>query len=138
MIYLNQLQFINQGSSNNVISLPELLHLVESVVWLFSASFTSDVSWSLAYYGSPPHLHVKVAFHSSERWSSSPDKRTSVPYPNFPNLMVMYPHCLEVISFGKGRKIFDIRCDHPNLFLMKRKRGLRVVITSANLVLGRG
>ncbi|VFQ94079.1 unnamed protein product [Cuscuta campestris] len=90
MIYLNQLQFINQGSSNNVMSLPELLHLVESVVRLFSASFTSDVSWSLAYYGSPPHLHVKVAFHSSERcWSSSPDKRTSVPYPDFHNLMVV-------------------------------------------------
>ena len=45
--YLNRLAFGDQSSSSHhsVISLPELLHPVQSISRIFIATFTSDISW---------------------------------------------------------------------------------------------
>ncbi|XP_019188818.1 PREDICTED: uncharacterized protein LOC109183063 isoform X2 [Ipomoea nil] len=135
MFYLNQLHCINQSSSENVVSLPELLHPVNSIDRLFVATFSSDILWFLSYCEIPPYFPITIACHSAERcWSSSPDKRTSMPYPEFPNLIVVYPPFPEVIAFGKDRRKSGIGCHHPKLFLVQREDSIRVVITSANLV----
>ncbi|XP_044493341.1 uncharacterized protein LOC123216821 isoform X2 [Mangifera indica] len=134
--YLNRLEFMDQTSSTcNVVSLPELLYPVESISQLFIATFTSDILWFLSYCEIPCHLPVTVACHNTERcWSSSADKRTSVPYPDFPNLVLVFPPFPEAIAFGENRKKQGIACHHPKLFVLQREDSIRIIITSANLV----
>ncbi|KAG8379624.1 hypothetical protein BUALT_Bualt07G0108100 [Buddleja alternifolia] len=135
--YLNRLQFMGQDIEEiyNVVSLPELFHPIESLQRVFIATFTSDILWFLSYCKIPPHLPVTIACHSAERcWSSDPDKRTSVPFSDFPNLIVVYPPFPEVIAFNKDRKNAGIACHHPKLIVLQREDSLRVVLTSANLV----
>ncbi|KDP22506.1 hypothetical protein JCGZ_26337 [Jatropha curcas] len=135
--YLNRLHFMDHDSSihQNVISLPELLHPVRSIIRMFVATFTSDILWFLSYCEIPCHLPVTIACHDTERcWSASPDKRISVPYSGFPNLVVLYPPFPEAIAFGNDRKKQGIACHHPKLFVLQRKDSIRVIITSANLV----
>ncbi|XP_043724117.1 uncharacterized protein LOC122671086 [Telopea speciosissima] len=106
------------------------------------ASITSSVSSPLqrqfrflSYCEVPNHLPVTIACHNSERcWDSSPDKRTSIPYSDFPNVMLVYPQFPEVIAFGKQRKKQGVACHHPKLFVLQREDSIRVVVTSANLV----
>ncbi|KAI5569659.1 hypothetical protein BDE02_12G091300 [Populus trichocarpa] len=135
--YLNRLQFMDYGSFThpNVISLPELLYPVESISRIFIATFTSDILWFLSHCEIPCHLPVTIACHNTERcWSSSPDNRTSVPYSDFPNLVVVFPPFPESIAFGQDRKRRGIACHHPKLLVLQREDSIRVIITSANLV----
>uniref|UniRef100_UPI001CB9103D uncharacterized protein LOC122578995 n=1 Tax=Erigeron canadensis TaxID=72917 RepID=UPI001CB9103D len=134
--YLNRLHFMDDGQSDEVnVTLPELLYPVETLEWVFIATFTSDLSWFLSYCEIPAHLAISIACHNTDRcWSSSPEKRTLRPYSDFPNLVVIYPQFPEVISFGKERKKFGIACHHPKLFVLQRNDYIRVIITSANLV----
>ncbi|KAJ0113275.1 hypothetical protein Patl1_01352 [Pistacia atlantica] len=134
--YLNCLEFMDHTSSTcNVVSLPELLYPVESISQLFIATFTSDILWFLSYCEIPCHLPVTVACHNTGKcWSSSPDERTSVPYPDFPNLVVVFPPFPEAVAFGENRKKQGIACHHPKFFVLQREDSVRVIITSANLV----
>uniref|UniRef100_A0A6N2KZH2 HIRAN domain-containing protein n=1 Tax=Salix viminalis TaxID=40686 RepID=A0A6N2KZH2_SALVM len=135
--YLNRLQVMDRGSSShpNVISLPELLYPVESISRIFIATFTSDILWFLSHCEIPCHLPVTIACHNTERcWNSSPDYRTSVPYTDFPNLVVVFPPFPESIAFGQDRKRKGIACHHPKLLVLQREDSIRVIITSANLV----
>ncbi|XP_042031342.1 uncharacterized protein LOC121778114 isoform X1 [Salvia splendens] len=136
--YLNRLQFkggdIEENNADTV-SLPELFHPINSLERVFIATFTSDISWFLTYCKIPLHLPVTIACHSAERcWSVDPDKRTSVPFTEYPNLTVVYPPFPEVIAFNNDRKKSGIACHHPKLIVLQREDKLRVVITSANLV----
>ncbi|XP_052181548.1 uncharacterized protein LOC127794478 isoform X2 [Diospyros lotus] len=113
----------------------ELLYPVESLLQIFIATFTSDILWFLSYCEIPARLPVTIACHNSERcWSLCPDKRTSVPFSDFPNLVAVYPPFPEVIAFGKDRKKLGIACHHPKLLVLQREDSIRVIITSANLV----
>lgn len=136
--YLNRLQFRGQDIEEiaDVVSLPELFHPIESLKRVFIATFTSDISWFLTYCNIPLHLPVTIACHSAERcWSVDPDKRTSVPFTEYPNLTVVYPPFPEAIAFNNNdRKKSGIACHHPKLIVLQREDQLRVVITSANLV----
>nr|XP_011470842.1 PREDICTED: uncharacterized protein LOC101310569 isoform X2 [Fragaria vesca subsp. vesca] len=135
--YLNRLAFEDHSSSghDSVISLPELLHPIQSLSQIFIATFTSDILWFLSTCEIPSHLPVTVACHSTERcWSSSTESRTSAPYPEFPNLIVVYPPFPEAIAFGEDLKRHGIGCHHPKLFVLQRDDSIRVIITSANLV----
>ncbi|KAK1567940.1 hypothetical protein Q3G72_018400 [Acer saccharum] len=134
--YLNCLEFMDCGSSDRTcISLPGLLHPVDSISQIFVATFTSDILWFLSYCEIPSHIPVTIACHNTERcWSSSPDKRTSVPFPDFPNLIVVFPPFPETIAFGENRKKQGIACHHPKLFVLQREGSIRIIITSANLV----
>ncbi|KAL7179760.1 hypothetical protein ACSBR1_043042 [Camellia fascicularis] len=135
--YLNRLQTMGHGSldHHDVVSLPELLYPVESLSQIFIATFTSDILWFLSYCDIPAHLPVTIACHNREGcWSSSPDKRISVPFSDFPNLVVVHPPFPEVIAFGNDRKRSGIACHHPKLLVLQREESIRVVITSANLV----
>ncbi|XP_057970329.1 uncharacterized protein LOC131159439 isoform X2 [Malania oleifera] len=135
--YLNRLESMVHGSfgPHTVVSLPELLHPVEGLLRIFSATFTCDVLWFLSHCEIPRHLPVTIACHNSERcWSSSPDKRSAVPYPDFPNLVVVYPPFPEVIAFGNDRTKQGIACHHPKFIVLQRQDSIRVIITSANLV----
>ncbi|XP_048603106.1 uncharacterized protein LOC106422624 [Brassica napus] len=135
--YLNRLQYIEHDptGSQRVVSLPELLHPVESISQIFVATFTSDILWFLTGCEIPSHLPVTVACHHAERcWSSSPDSRTSAPLPNYPNVTMVFPPFPEEIAFGKDRKNRGIACHHPKLFILQREDNVRVIITSANLV----
>ncbi|OIT27261.1 PREDICTED: uncharacterized protein LOC109214181 [Nicotiana attenuata] len=121
----------------NVVSLPELLYPIENLEQLFIATFTADIPWFLSYCEIPTDLPVTIACHNAERcWSSSSDKRTSKPYPDFPNLVVVYPPFPEVIAFGQDLRKSGIGCHHPKLLVLQRRDSLRVVVTSANLVAG--
>ncbi|XP_028766137.1 uncharacterized protein LOC114724031 isoform X3 [Neltuma alba] len=135
--YLNRLEFANYGSSghHNAISLPELLYPVESISRMFIATLTSDIKWFLSYCEIPFHLPVTIACHNAERcWSSRPDDRMSMPYPEYSNLTVVYPPFPDSVAFGNDRKKQGIACHHPKLFVVQREDSIRVVITSANLV----
>ncbi|XP_038972570.1 uncharacterized protein LOC103712405 isoform X2 [Phoenix dactylifera] len=135
--FLNRLEFMGPGTSDQHagITLPELLHPIESLIRVFIATFTCDVSWFLSCCQVPNHLPITIACHSGERcWSSSHDSRTSSPYVNYPNLLLVYPPFCDVIAFGKDRKKQGIACHHPKLIVLQRKHSIRVVITSANLV----
>ncbi|KAJ8553534.1 hypothetical protein K7X08_024212 [Anisodus acutangulus] len=86
----------------NAVSLPELLYPIENLEQLFIATFTADIPWFLSYCEIPADLPVTITCHNTERcWSSSPDKRISKPYSDFPNLVVVYPPFPEVIAFGE-------------------------------------
>ncbi|KAL6996793.1 hypothetical protein U1Q18_006921 [Sarracenia purpurea var. burkii] len=90
--YLNRLQSMGHGSVDhqNVVSLPELLHPVESLSQIFIATFTSDIVWFLSYCEIPCQLPVTIACHNREKcWSSNPDQRISAPFSDFPNLVVV-------------------------------------------------
>ncbi|KAM7483536.1 hypothetical protein LguiB_008119 [Lonicera macranthoides] len=134
--YLNRLRFVGHGSSeHNTVSLPELLYPVGSLLRIFIATFTSDILWFLSYCEVPAHIPVTIACHNAGRcWSSSIDARTSVPYADFPHVVILYPPFPEVIAFGKDRKKLGIACHHPKLFVLQREDSIRVIITSANLV----
>ncbi|XP_050899427.1 uncharacterized protein LOC127106180 isoform X2 [Lathyrus oleraceus] len=135
--YLNRLEFMNQDSlgADKSISLNELIHPIESVTGMFIATFTSDIQWFLSYCKIPVHLPVTIACQNTERcWSSKPDERVSVPYQNYPNLVVVHPPFPETIAFGKDRNRHGIACHHPKLIVLLRDDNIRVVITSANLV----
>ncbi|KAM7273264.1 hypothetical protein ACFE04_027928 [Oxalis oulophora] len=136
--YLNRLEVMDGCSGkHNVISLPELLHPIESISRIFIATFTSDILWFLSYAKIPCHIPVTIACHNTEKcWSLSPDKRTYMPYPDFPNLVVVHPPFPEAIAFGKDRKKQGIACHHPKLLVVQRDNSIRVVITSANLNAG--
>ncbi|XP_010491356.1 PREDICTED: uncharacterized protein LOC104768947 isoform X2 [Camelina sativa] len=135
--YLNRLQYIEQSSTGcqRVVSLPELLHPVETISQIFIATFTSDVLWFLSCCEIPSHLPVTIACHNAERcWSSNSDARTAAPLPNYPNVTMVFPPFPEEIAFGKDRKNRGIACHHPKLFILQREDSIRVIITSANLV----
>ncbi|KAJ0988696.1 hypothetical protein J5N97_007052 [Dioscorea zingiberensis] len=137
MFFLNRLEFIgcNMMGKSNVVSLPELFHPVEGLVRVFAATFTSDVPWFLSSCQLPSHLPITIACHSTEKcWSSSPDKRTAKPYPDYPNLLLVYPPFPDIIAFGKDRKKQGVACHHPKLFVLQREDYIRVIVTSANLV----
>ncbi|KAF3650889.1 hypothetical protein FXO38_16907 [Capsicum annuum] len=121
----------------NAVSLPELLYPIENIEQLLIATFTADIPWFVSYCEIPADLPVTIACHNAERcWSSSPDKRSSKPYPDFPNLVVVYPPFPEVIAFGQDLRKSGIGCHHPKLLVLQRRDSLRVVVTSANLVAG--
>ncbi|KAK9108665.1 hypothetical protein Syun_024676 [Stephania yunnanensis] len=135
--YLNQINLINHDSGDHqmVVSLQELLYPVESILRMFIATFTSDIPWFLSSCEIPYNLPVTIACHNTERcWSSSLEKRTSTPYADYPNLVVVYPPFPDDIAFGKDRKKQGIACHHPKLLVLERKDNIRVIITSANLV----
>ncbi|KAH7866614.1 hypothetical protein Vadar_022738 [Vaccinium darrowii] len=134
--YLNRLQSIGHDSLGDhaVVSLPELLYPIASLLRIFVATFTIDVMWFLSCCEIPAHLPVTIACHNRERcWSPSPHQRTSVPFSDFPNLAVVYPPFPEVIAFGEDRRKSGIACHHPKLLVLQREDTIRVVITSANL-----
>lgn len=136
-LFLNKLDLVgcNMADQGNVVSLPELFHPVESLVRVFAATFTSDIPWFLSSCRLPSHLPITIACHSTERcWSSSHDKRTSKPYFSYPNLLLVYPPFPDIIAFGKDRKKQGVACHHPKLFVLQRVNGIRVIVTSANLV----
>ncbi|KAK1363938.1 FHA domain-containing protein, partial [Heracleum sosnowskyi] len=135
--YLNRLHFMSHGSSEheNVVSLPELLYPVKTVVRLFITTFTSNISWFLSYCEIPTHLPVTIACHNAGKcWSPSLDDRMSVPFSDYPNLVVVYPPFPEAIAFGQDHKKLGIACHHPKLIVLQREDNIRVIITSANLV----
>ncbi|PIA40684.1 hypothetical protein AQUCO_02400029v1 [Aquilegia coerulea] len=135
--YLNRLDFKDNRlfGQHMVVSLPELLHPIQSICRMFIATFTSDISWFLSYCKVPNNLPVTIACHNTERcWSSSPDKRIWTPYEDFPNLVLIYPPFPDVIAFGQDRKRHGIACHHPKLLVLQREDSIRVVVTSANLV----
>ncbi|XP_039125962.1 uncharacterized protein LOC120261995 isoform X2 [Dioscorea cayenensis subsp. rotundata] len=45
-----------------------------------------------------------------------------------------YPPFPDIIAFGKDRKKQGVACHHPKLFVLQRESGIRVIVTSANLV----
>ncbi|CAN0915962.1 hypothetical protein LINGRAHAP2_LOCUS29436 [Linum grandiflorum] len=134
--FLNRLQLMNHPSSthHNTVSMPELLHPVSNILRIFIATFTSDILWFLKCCGIPYQLPVTIACHDTERcWSSSPEKRSSMPYPEYPNVELVFPPFPEDIAFGKDLKKKGIGCHHPKLLVLQRDDSLRVIITSANL-----
>ncbi|KAI3414415.1 FHA domain-containing protein, partial [Psidium guajava] len=134
---LNRLESIGQGSfgCSSEVSLVELIYPVESIVQIFIATFTCDIPWFLSHCQIPDHLPVTIACHNTDRcWSSSPEQRTLVPYPEFPKLVVVYPPFPEIIAFGGDRRKQGIACHHPKLLVFQREGSIRIIITSANLV----
>lgn len=134
--YLNRLKSVDSSfGQDNVVSLPELLHPLESISQIFITTFTSDILWFLSYCEVPYNLPVTIACHNTERcWGVGPEKRSSVPYSTFPNLVVVFPSFPESIAFGKDSKKHGIACHHPKLLVLQREGSIRVIITSANLV----
>ncbi|EEE60932.1 hypothetical protein OsJ_14671 [Oryza sativa Japonica Group] len=136
--FLNRL--IGIGSDMRVeqrsgVTLPQLLHPMDSLERVFIATFTSDVSWFLDYCKVPQNLPVTIACHNKERcWSASRESRTAAPFGSYPNLLLVYPQFPEEIAFGKDRKKQGVACHHPKLLVLQRKDSMRVIVTSANLV----
>uniref|UniRef100_A0ACD5UR07 Uncharacterized protein n=1 Tax=Avena sativa TaxID=4498 RepID=A0ACD5UR07_AVESA len=117
------------------VTLPELLHPIGSLLRVFVATFTSDVSWFLEYCKIPQLLPVTIACHNKERcWSASRESRVASPFENHPNLLLVYPRFPEEIAFGKDRKKQGVACHHPKLLVLQREDSMRVIISSANLV----
>ncbi|KAG5610924.1 hypothetical protein H5410_022205 [Solanum commersonii] len=118
------------------VSLPEILNPIENLEQLFIATFTAGMPLFLSYCEIPADLlPVTIARHNVENcWSSSPNKRSSKPYPDFPNLVIIYPPFPEVIAFGQDLSKSAIGCHHPKLLVLLRRGSLCVVVTSANLV----
>ncbi|URE48254.1 Tyrosyl-DNA phosphodiesterase [Musa troglodytarum] len=135
--FLNRLKPIGRGTSVRCdgVTLPELFHPVKTLLRVFIATFTCDVSWFLSCCRLPNHLPITIACHDSVRcWSACHDSRTSAPYINYPNLLLVYPPFPDVIAFGKDRKKKGVACHHPKLIVLQRDESLRVIVTSANLV----
>ncbi|ONK58693.1 uncharacterized protein A4U43_C09F15700 [Asparagus officinalis] len=136
MFFLNRLENMSPSlpGEPKTVTLPELLHPVGSLVRVFMATFTSDVSWFLSYCQLPYHLPITIACHGAQRcWSANHESRTAAPYSNYPNLLLVYPPFPEVIAFGKDRKKQGVACHHPKLIVLQRKESIRVIVTSANL-----
>ncbi|XP_064942713.1 uncharacterized protein LOC135624700 isoform X5 [Musa acuminata AAA Group] len=135
--FLNRLKPTGPGTSVHCdgVTLPELFHPVKTLLRVFIATFTCDVSWFLSCCRLPNHLPITIACHDSVRcWSACHDSRTSAPYINYPNLLLIYPPFPDVIAFGKDRKKKGVACHHPKLIVLQRDESLRVIVTSANLV----
>ncbi|KAJ8478713.1 hypothetical protein OPV22_022440 [Ensete ventricosum] len=135
--FLNHLKPTGPGTSVHCdgVTLPELFHPVKTLLRVFIATFTCDVSWFLSCCRLPNPLPITIACHNSERcWSACHDSRTSAPYINYPNLLLVYPTFPDVIAFGKDRKKKGVACHHPKLIILQRDESLRVIVTSANLV----
>ncbi|XP_062186277.1 uncharacterized protein LOC133889817 isoform X2 [Phragmites australis] len=136
--FLNRLASIGPDTRvepHSGVTLPQLLHPLKSLVRVFIATFTSDISWFLDYCKIPQHLPVTVACHNKERcWSASHESRTAAPFESHPNLLLVYPQFPEAIAFGKDRKKQGVACHHPKLIVLQREDSMRVVVTSANLV----
>eukprot|EP01018_Ginkgo_biloba_P003635 Gb_16332 [translate_table: standard] len=134
---LNHLEFMDLNSTKHhgTVSLWDLLTPVDSLLGIFSATFTSDILWFLSSCKIPNDLPVTIACHNSERcWSRNNDQHWSRSYPDWPNLTVVYPAFPDAIAFGQGDKRQGVGCHHPKLFLLHRRDSMRVIITSANLV----
>lgn len=133
--FLNRLEFMAPGMDNrDGVTLPELFQPVDSLTRVFVATFTYDISWFLSCCRLPGHLPITVACHNAERcWSARQDSRTSAPYLNYPNLLLVFPPFPEVIAFGKDRKRQGVACHHPKMMVLQRADRIRVVVTSANL-----
>ncbi|KAL6843430.1 hypothetical protein ACP4OV_026752 [Aristida adscensionis] len=124
-----------QAEQQSSVTLPQLFHPVETLLRVFIATFTSDISWFLDYCKIPQHLPVTIACHNKERcWSASCDSRTDAPFESHPNLQLVYPRFPEEIAFGKDRKKQGVACHHPKLLVLQREDSMRIVVTSANLV----
>ncbi|XP_011623559.1 LOW QUALITY PROTEIN: uncharacterized protein LOC18434585 [Amborella trichopoda] len=136
-IFLNRLEFMSLNSSDQpaTVSLPDLFTPVESLSGIFIATFTNDIMWFLTCCKVPKNLPMTIACHNTERcWSPNCADRYLLPYPEYPNLIVIYPPFPDTIAFGKDRKRQGVACHHPKLFVLQREDSIRVVITSANLV----
>uniref|UniRef100_A0A0E0KQ54 NAD(P)-binding domain-containing protein n=1 Tax=Oryza punctata TaxID=4537 RepID=A0A0E0KQ54_ORYPU len=117
------------------VTLPQLLHPIDSLERVFIATFTFDISWFLDYCKVPQSLPVTIACHNKERcWSASRESRTAAPFGSYPNLLLVYPQFPEEIAFGKDREKQGVACHHPKLLVLQRKDSMRVIVTSANLV----
>ncbi|XP_020599057.1 uncharacterized protein LOC110038531 isoform X2 [Phalaenopsis equestris] len=135
--FLNRLNFLANDTSyqHTEVTLMELFDPVESLVQVFIATFTCDVSWFLSCCQIPKHLPVTIAFHSAEKcWSSSCHDRTTAPFSDYPNLLLVYPLFPDEIAFGKDRSKKGVACHHPKLIVLQREDSVRVIVTSANLV----
>ncbi|XP_057858542.2 uncharacterized protein LOC131067524 isoform X2 [Cryptomeria japonica] len=132
---LNRLEFMEPNSwrHRGTISLCDLMVPVDSLQGIFCTTFSSDILWFLTYCRVPTHLPVTIVCHNTKRcWSRCDDQRWSKPYPDWPNLTVVYPLFPETIAFCKGPRQ-GVGCHHSKMFLLYRKESLRLVITSANL-----
>lgn len=124
-----------QTEPQSGVTLPQLLHPVNSLVRVFIATFTLDISWFLNYCKIPQHLPVTIACHNKERcWSASSENRTAAPFESHPKLLLVFPRFPEDIAFGKDRKKQGVACHHPKLIVLQREDSMRVIVTSANLV----
>ena len=136
--FLNRLTGIRpemRAEQHSGVTLPQLLHPIGSLLRVFIATFTSDISWFLDYCKIPQYLPVTIACHNKDRcWSANSENRTAAPFENHPNLLLVYPRFPEVIAFGKDRKNQGVACHHPKLIVLQREDSMRVIISSANLV----
>ncbi|KAG8081823.1 hypothetical protein GUJ93_ZPchr0014g47153 [Zizania palustris] len=135
--FLNRLISIGPDTAeqHSGVTLPQLLHPMDSLVRVFIATFTANISWFLSYCKIPQNLPVTIACHNKERcWSAGRESRTTAPFESYPNLLLVYPRFPEVIAFGKDRKKQGVACHHPKLLVLQRKDSMRVIVTSANLV----
>ncbi|CAK9221758.1 unnamed protein product [Sphagnum troendelagicum] len=132
---LNRLED-SEGTDEGV-SLQELLAPLKDLVAIFAATFSGDILWFLTSNNLPADLPVTVACHDYERcWSTSEKDRTASPYPQWPNLTIVYPPFPDICAFSSKSKQGlrrGIGCHHPKLFLLRFQHKLRVVISSANL-----
>ncbi|KAH9568666.1 hypothetical protein CY35_03G088000 [Sphagnum magellanicum] len=132
---LNRLED-SEGTDGSV-SLQELLAPLKDLVAIFAATFTGDILWFLTSNNLPADLPVTVACHDYEHcWSTSEKDRTASPYPQWPNLTIVYPPFPDICAFSSKSKEglrHGIGCHHPKLFLLRFQDKLRVVISSANL-----
>ncbi|CAK9254243.1 unnamed protein product [Sphagnum jensenii] len=132
---LNRLED-SEGTDEGV-SLQELLAPLKDLVAIFAATFSGDILWFLTSNNLPADLPVTVACHDYERcWSTSEKDRTASPYPQWPNLTIVYPPFPDICAFSSKSKEGlrrGIGCHHPKLFLLRFQDKLRVVISSANL-----
>ncbi|KAK3144875.1 hypothetical protein QOZ80_4AG0319020 [Eleusine coracana subsp. coracana] len=125
----------SRAEPHSGVTLPQLFHPVESLVRVFIATFTSNISWFLDYCKIPLNLPVTIACHNKERcWSASRDSRTAAPFESHPNVLLVYPRFPEEIAFGKDRKKQGVACHHPKLIILQRSNSIRIIVTSANLV----
>lgn len=111
---------------NNNAGTSFLLHLTEDA---------KNLNRFLSCCKIPKHLPVTIACHDSVKcWSSETESRTSSPYSDYSNLILVYPQFPEEIAFGKDRKNRGVGCHHPKLIALQRKDSIRIIVTSANLV----
>ncbi|KAI5075181.1 hypothetical protein GOP47_0009257 [Adiantum capillus-veneris] len=132
--YLNHLDDVMAGASgqDNTVHLWDLLDLTDDAQALFIATFTYDMDWFLSSSGISHDIPVTVACHNARRcWSKASKDRCEKPYLDWPNVTLVYPPFPRSNAFGsKGQ---GIGCHHPKIFLVRRSRSLRVIVSSANL-----
>ncbi|CAM6106184.1 unnamed protein product [Calypogeia fissa] len=119
--------------SQKTVCLQELLNPTDGLLGIFAATFTSDIIWFLSSHNMSPALPVTVVCHDHDRcWSTAEESRTSSPFPNWPNVNVVYPVFPDSCCFATEKRQ-GIGCHHPKFFLLPRKDSIRVIVTSANL-----